>query len=319
MEKNTISIVVPAFNEEENVIPFFEALSGVLRGQLDDYEWNILFVDDGSRDATFERITECVKREPRVSALRLSRNFGHQAAITAGLQTATGDVIITMDCDFQDPPEVIPEMVAKWRDGNRIVYARRSMRSDRLFKKMTALLYYRFLHRFSEVKIPRNVGDFRLVDRTVLRNFLRLDEHARYLRGMIAWLGFKHDFVEFERPERTHGETHYSLSRMVHLAMDGVLNFTFLPLRIGMWIGFLSVTFSFLFFLYMLYDSIIKGVEYPLFKWLTVIVFGLMGVQFMFLWILGEYIGRIYDDVRRRPLYVISERLNFADDKPQAG
>ena len=283
----------------------------VADAKLGDYDLELIFVDDGSRDRTWARIQELAAADARVHALSLSRNFGHQAALTAGLHHSRGEAIVSMDCDLQDPPEVIPALIAKWRAGNQIVYARRSARVDTAFKRITADLYYRLLSLTSEVDIPRNVGDFRLISRDVLRSFLRLNEHARYLRGMVAWLGYKHDFVDFERPDRLHGETHYPLRRMLTLAMDGLLNFTFVPLKIGMWIGVLSMLISVTFLVYMVVDIALHHVDYPLYKWLTVLLFGFMGLQFMFLWIIGEYIGRIYYDVRRRPLYIIGERVNL--------
>ena len=165
----------------------------------------------------------------------------------------------------------------------------------------------------SDVDIPRQVGDFRLVDRVVLDNLNRLDEHARYLRGMVAWLGFKHDFVDFERPERLHGETHYPLNKMLKLAMDGLLNFSFSPLKVGLWVGLTSMLISLVFIGYMVYDTVFgpPAAKYELYKWLVVVLFGFVGAQFVFLWIIGEYIGRIYNDVRKRPLYVVNEELNF--------
>ena len=309
MDKRILSVVVPAYNEEGNIVPFYEALAEVFaRPGMDRFEAEILFVDDGSTDATPARIREVASCDPRVRGISFSRNFGHQAALTAGIERARGDATVTIDCDLQDPPELIPELVAKWEEGNQVVYARRRGRIDRPFKRITAGLYYRLMARVSEVDMPRQVGDFRLIDRVALDNLIRLHEHARYLRGMVAWLGFRYDFVDFDRPERIHGETHYTLSKMVKLAMDGLLNFTFLPLKIGLWIGLLTIIVSAAFLAYMIVD-VLRGVPYPLFKWLTVILFGFMGGQFMLLWILGEYVSRIYSDVRRRPLYVVREEI----------
>lgn len=308
-----VSIVVPAYNEQDNILPFHEALAPVLAGPLAAYEAEIIFVNDGSRDLTMARLRELADRDPRVKIISFSRNFGHQAAITAGLDRATGDAIVTMDSDLQDPPSLLPQLVAKWETGTQIVYARRTGRSDNAFKRITADLYYRLLTRVSDVDIPRQVGDFRLVDRVVLDNLIRLGEHARYLRGMVAWLGFRHDFVDFDRPNRLHGETHYPLRKMLKLAMDGLLNFTFMPLKIGFWVGLGSILLSSAFLLYMIVDTLLHQQMnyYPLFKWLTVILLGFVGAQFIFLWILGEYIGRIYNDVRKRPLYVVGEEINL--------
>ena len=314
MSRQKISIILPAFNEEKNIALFCKAVSDELDLLAEKYDSEIIFVDDGSTDQTLECLKKVVNDISRVKVIGFSRNFGHQAALTAGMQRSDGDAVITMDCDFQDPPELIPELIEKWEQGNKVVYARRAVRVDGFFKKFTAGLYYWLLSKVSDVDIPRQVGDFRLMDRVVVRNLLDLGEHARYLRGMVAWLGFKHDFVDFERPERIHGETHYTLRKMLNLAMDGFLNFSFSPLKIGVWIGVASIFISLAFMGYMLYDHFVNGVIYRLFKWLTVVLFGFMGSQFIVLWILGEYIGRIYNDVRKRPLYVINEEVNFGED-----
>ncbi|MCK5849908.1 MAG: glycosyltransferase family 2 protein [Kiritimatiellae bacterium] len=314
-----VTVIVPVLNEEENVLSFHKAINDVFSQKLSSFDWELIFVDDGSTDCSSERVQELTNADSRVKVIRFSRNFGHQAALTAGMERAGGDVVITMDCDLQDPPELIPELIKKWEQGNKVVYARRTVRVEGFFKKVTASFYYWLLSRVSDVDIPRQVGDFRLMDRVVVRNLLTLDEHARYLRGMVAWLGFKHDFVDFERPERVSGETHYTLQKMVKLAMDGLLNFSFSPLKIGVWIGAASIFVSLGFMGYMLYDHFVNGVTYRLFKWLMVVLFGFMGSQFIILWILGEYIGRIYNDVRKRPLYVISEELNLGDDNTSQG
>lgn len=315
MSQKRISLVLPVFNEEDNVQPFFEALHAMVEASLSAYEVEFIFVDDGSRDQTLARVKAIAAQHDKVRVTSFSRNFGHQAALTAGMERALGDAVITMDTDFQDPVEVIPKLVAKWEEGNQIVYARRVSRSDKAFKKWTADLYYRILSGMSDVDIPRQVGDFRLIDRIVLENLTRLDEHARYLRGMVAWLGFKHDFVNFDRPDRLHGETHYPFRKMFKLAMDGILNFSFTPLKIGLWVGITSILISMIFLGYMVCDTVFgpPAAKYELYKWLVVILFGFVGAQFILLWIIGEYIGRIYSDVRRRPLYIVNEEINRKD------
>lgn len=312
MNKRLMTLVVPTFNEEENVGPLHEAITRVLSPLADRYDRELLFVDDGSRDGTLDRLRAIARTDPTVRVIRFSRNFGHQAALTAGLEAARGDAIVTMDCDLQDPPELLLPMIRKWEEGSKVVYARRRSREDRAFKKWTAELYYRILSRVSEVDIPRQVGDFRLIDRVVLNNLIRLGEHSRYLRGMVAWLGFRHDYVDFDRPERVRGETHYPLRKMLRFAMDGLLSFSFSPLRTALWVGVVSIVSSGGFLAYMLYDHLYLHVPYPLFKWLTVIVFGFVGAQFILVWILGEYVGRIYNEVRHRPLYVIDEEIGRA-------
>jgi dolichol-phosphate mannosyltransferase len=308
-----VSVVLPVFNEEDNVSPAYEKLSEVFDGLKREYDTEFIFVDDGSRDRSLVRLRELAKSDERVKVVSFSRNFGHQAALTAGMGHARGDVVVTMDCDLQDPPELIVEMLEKWRQGNKIVYARRVVRDDRPFKKITAAVYYRLLGRVSNVEIPRQVGDFRLMDRTVVQELLRLGEHAQYLRGQVAWLGFKHAFVDFERPERIHGETHYPLHKMLKLAMDGLLSFSFSPLKLGLFIGLFSMAFSFVLFVAMLWYQFVVGFNFPVYKWLVVALFCFVGLQFIFLWIIGEYVGRIYNDVRRRPLYVVAEKINLED------
>jgi dolichol-phosphate mannosyltransferase len=302
-----VVVVVPAFNEADNVVAFHASLSRVFADPALACDAEFLFVDDGSTDRTLPALREIASRDPRVRVVALSRNFGHQAALTAGMDRARGDAVITMDCDFQDPPEVIPLLVAKWREGNKVVYARRAIRADGFVKRATADVYYRLLAASLDVVIPRNVGDFRLLDRDVLRNLLRLEEHARYLRGMVAWLGYRHDFVDFERPDRIAGKTGYTVAKMVRLAMDGLMNFSVLPLRIGLWTGIASMAMSFMALVYMACDAIHNHADYPLYKWLVVVLFGFTGAQFVFVWLVGEYVARIYNDVRKRPIYIVAD------------
>jgi glycosyltransferase involved in cell wall biosynthesis len=278
-----------------------------------DRGFEIIFIDDGSRDKTKEVLTEMASNDKRLKIISLSRNFGHQAALTAGLNHAKGDAIISMDCDLQDPPEVIEQMIEKWKEGHDIVYARRKNRQDGFLKKHTALWYYKLLDRFSEVKIPRNVGDFRLIDKKVLIELLSMKEKAIYLRGMVAWMGYKYTFVDFDRPERIHGKTGYSWEKMIQLAMNGILNFSLLPLKIGFVIGTISIFLGFFFLIYMFFDAIINNSVYELIKWLAVVLFIFMGFIFILLWILGEYIGRIYNESKDRPTYIVNDKINITE------
>jgi len=203
-------------------------------------------------------------------------------------------------------------MIEKWHKGNHIVYARRqNFRKDNIIKRLGSKIYYRIMGKFTRIDIPKNVGDFRLADKKVLAEINQMPEHSRYLRGMVAWTGFKHDFVDYKRPDRQKGESNYTLGKLAKLGMDGVFNFSMLPLRIGFLLGLISTISGFGLLLYQIFDVLINGVYYHLYKWLVVILFIFMGFMFMLFWIIGEYIGKIYDDVRQRPLYVISEMKNF--------
>lgn len=306
------SFIIPTFNEENNIYPLYESLLKVLSGISSPYE--IIFVNDGSTDQTGLVLMQLADKDKYIKILELSRNFGHQAALSAGYAHAKGDAIISMDCDLQDTPETILEMINKWRQGFDIVYARRKKREDKLFKKYSAKFYYKLLNKFSEVNIPRDVGDFRLIDKKVLRIINQMPETSKYLRGMVAWVGFKHTFVDFERPERVYGETHYSLRKMIRLAMDGFVGFSFLPLKIGLFLGGLSILFGALFIVYMIGDTIISKIYYPLYKWLVVVLFIFLGFNFILIWILGEYIGRIFDESRKRPYYIIDKKINFNEN-----
>ncbi|MDD2870870.1 MAG: glycosyltransferase family 2 protein [Candidatus Gracilibacteria bacterium] len=307
----TISIIIPAYREEQNIPIIFETLRKILSSLSDKYDSEIIFVNDGSIDKTWDEILKLCKKNDNVKGLNLSRNFGHQQALTAGYMKASGDLIISMDADMQDPPILILKMIKKWEKGFEVVYARRIKRHDRFLKKYTAIAYYKLLANFSDTKIPRDVGDFRLIDKKVLKAFKKLKEKDRYIRGIFAWMGFKTTFVDYERPERFLGETSYTWRKMIKLAMDGILNFSTFPLKIGAIIGFFIIILSNIFFLYITYDFFINGADYPLYKWINVVLLGFMGLLFIFLWILGEYIGRIYNETRERPLYIISEKVNF--------
>lgn len=306
------SFVIPAYNEEKNIPIIYEKLNKLMSGISSNYE--IIFIDDSSKDSSLKVLEKISKHDKKVKVLSFSRNFGHQAALTAGMDYAQGNAIITLDCDLQDPPEVIAEMIEKWKQGYEVVYARRKNRKDNFFKKYTAIMYYKVLDKFSDVKIPRNVGDFRLVDRNVLNALKGMKERARYLRGLVAWLGFKYTFVDYDRPERINGKTNYTLTKMIRLAMDGILNFSLLPLKMGLVLGMLSMLAGSLFILYMIGDILLYDTEYQLYKWISVITLIFLGFQFILMWILGEYVGRVYDEAKARPLYVIRHKENFPEN-----
>jgi dolichol-phosphate mannosyltransferase len=309
-----LSFVIPVWNEEKNIPLVYDKLIEILPQINADAEF--IFINDGSTDNSLAELDKLANYDKRVRYINFSRNFGHQAALTAGLQYSQGDAVVTLDCDLQDPPEVIVEMAKLWKNENyEIVYARRRNRHDNFFKKYTAILYYKLLEKFSDVRIPRNVGDFRLMDKKVVNIINKMPEKARYLRGMVAWVGYRYTFVDFDRPERLHGKTGYTLTKMVKLAMDGLFNFSLLPLRAGLVMGVLSIFLGIGFIIYMLVDIGINNVVYPLYKFLTVILFIFMGFSFITTWLLGEYIGRIYEEIKQRPLYIIQDMTNFEQTK----
>jgi glycosyltransferase involved in cell wall biosynthesis len=304
-----ISIVVPVFNEQDNIPELLDALKQVMESLQSDYE--IILVDDGSVDQSLWIIKKIARENSKIKYLSFSRNFGQQAAITAGLDYTNGDAIITMDADLQDPPDLIPEMIHAWQSGNDIVLMRRKRRKDGFFKRATASMYYYFLDKFSEYKFKGNIGEFRLIDKKVADELKNLKEKTRYLRGMVLWMGYTVTYLDYSRPNRKSGKTGFSLLKMIRLGMSGILNFSLLPLRLGLIIGALVIFLGFLFLIYIAYDSLWNDMVYPLYKWLSVVTFIFTGFLFVLIWILGEYIGKIYDEVKDRPIYLIREKGNF--------
>lgn len=303
------SFVIPAFNEQDNIKVLYARIQEIAEKLNIVYE--IIFINDGSRDNTIDVLKELAEVDIKIKILDFSRNFGHQSALTAGLLYASGDAVISMDCDLQDPPEVIEKMIEKWQEGYKVVYARRlNYRNDNVIKKLGSKIYYKALSKFSTVYIPRNVGDFRLIDKKVLKEINKMNEHSRYLRGMVAWTGFEHAFVDYYRPDRSEGESGYSMTKLAGLGMDGMLNFSVIPLRMGLFLGIFSIICGFGLLTYQIFDYFVHNAYYHLYKWLIVVIFIFTGFLFMLLWIIGEYIGKIYDDVRNRPSFIIKETMN---------
>ncbi len=307
MSKKLISIVVPIFNEEENIFALYQALQSVFKEIALSYNYELILVDDGSKDKSWQLMKELAAFNSCIKILSFSRNFGHQMALTAGYDAARGDAIITIDADLQDPPSVILAMIKEWQKGFYIVYARRITRKDSLLKKFVANVYYRILHLIADVAIPRNVGDFRLIDRAVLNGVQSIRETTCYWRGMIAWTGFAHTFVDFKREQRAGGIPGYTWKKSFKLGIDGITGFSSFPLEIAAYVGFFVIITGSLMLAYITYDAVINAIYYPLFKWLTTIVYIFMGVQFLLMWLIGEYIGRIYMQQKQRPLYLIKE------------
>jgi len=305
-----ISIVIPAFNEEKN-IPLLHGELKKIFSELENYTFEIIFINDGSVDNTWEVINDLAKNNENIHGISFSRNFGHQVALTAGYDSAKGTAIISMDADMQDPPKLILEMIREWENGNEIVYARRKNRTDGFLKKITANVYYKLLDNVSDVKIPRNVGDYRLIDEKVLVEIKKCREKYRYLRGMVAWIGFRSTFVDFDRPNRINGETGYTWKKMIKLAVDGFTGFSMFPLKIAAYVGSFVIITGMLMFLYVAWDFFDHNTPYPLYKWLVIVVYIFMGVQFILMWLIGEYIGRIHDQQKNRPLYIIDQKINL--------
>jgi dolichol-phosphate mannosyltransferase len=306
-----VSVIVPCYNEEAVIRQTHRSLVAVLE-RLDDLEHEIIYVDDGSSDQTAEILQELQAGDEPVRVIHLSRNFGHQIAVTAGLEHASGDAVVVIDADLQDPPEVIMEMVARWRDGYHVVYGLRADRGgETAFKLWTAKAFYRLMNRLSNIKIPLDVGDFRLMDRKVVEALLAMPERDRFLRGMVSWVGFRQVAVLYRRAPRFAGTSKYPLFKMIRFATDGVLSFSFMPLRLAVWIGFVAIGLAI--------AGIIYAVVLRLYTtdwvrgWASLFVAILLigGVQLVSLGIIGEYIGRIYGEVKQRPLYFVQGRLGF--------
>ena len=309
-----ISVVVPLYNEEEVICESYRRLKSVMDKTGEEYE--LIFINDGSRDKTPKIVAELSQNDTHVKLLCFSRNFGHQIAITAGMDYAKGDAVVIIDADLQDPPEIIPKMIEKWKEGYHVVYGKRLKRhGETIFKKVTAKLFYRFLQSMTQVDIPTDTGDFRLIDRKVCDTMKRLNERNRYVRGLVSWVGFKQYALEYERDERFAGETKYPLKKMLKLAMDGITSFSYKPLKLATLVGF---GLSGLSFLYLIYILIQKMMGIPTaWGWASLLAVQLFfnGVILIILGILGAYVGRIYEECKERPLYIIQEEIGFDSDK----
>ncbi|ANW98771.1 glycosyltransferase [Thermoclostridium stercorarium subsp. thermolacticum DSM 2910] len=309
------SVVVPMYNEEAVARETYRRLTEVMEKTGCAYE--IIFVNDGSRDRTAEILNEICDMDKRVKLVNFSRNFGHQIAITAGTDYASGQCVVIIDGDLQDPPELIPEMIEKWKSGYDVVYGKRiSRKGETLFKKFTAAAYYRFLRSMTDVSIPVDTGDFRLIDRKVCDALKQVRERNRYVRGLISWLGFRQTAIEFEREERFAGETKYPLKKMVKLALDGITTFSYKPLKLASYIGSIISAVSFIYLIYV----VVKRIFFPETVqpgWASILAVSLFfnGITLLMLGIIGEYIGRIYDEVKARPLYVVKNTRNFDNEK----
>ena len=309
MQPKLLSLIIPVYYEEEVLPTSYQRMDSVMRSIGLPYE--ILYINDGSRDGTMRILRDLAKVHPEVKVFSFSRNFGHQIAVTCGMDHAKGDAMIIIDADLQDPPELIPKMVQMWQEGADIVYGKRLQRKgETLFKKLTAAVYYRVLSSMSAYPIPLDTGDFRLLDRKVANVFLKMREKARFLRGMSAWMGFEAVPLEYVREERAAGHTKYTLKKMLSLAADGILNFSATPLELPLFFGVALGVLGVLGAIAMIVCTAVFGTACPQWLWLAVGFSFLLAVLFGFQGIQGFYLGRMYDELKDRPLYILAEELN---------
>lgn len=305
-----VSVIIPVFNEEKNIPPLLTKLTQVLHS----YNYEIIYVDDGSKDKTTTVIKKEIKKNKNIRLVSFSRNFGHQIALSCGYKEAKGDCVISMDADLQDPPEIIPKMINAWQKGAKVVYAKREKRDvDNVFKRTSAKFFYKFINFLSDVPIPDNVGDYRLLDRSVVNYLNSLPEQSLFLRGLVAWSGQPEEYVRFEREPRYSGRTNYTFAKMMNFALEGITSFSTKPLRFASILGFISATLGFLGIIYAVLGKLFLP-EYWVTGW-TALFVGIMflgGVQLITIGIIGEYIGKIYKEVQRRPKYIIKEKINTA-------
>jgi dolichol-phosphate mannosyltransferase len=309
-----VSVVVPVFDEADVLPALFERLCSAL--DATDVRWELVFVDDGSRDASASILRDLAASEPRVVVVTLSRNFGHQLAITAGMDHARGEAIVVMDADLQDPPEVVPDLIARWREGYDVVYGVRTARDeDTVFKRVTAAGFYRVLQWLTPIPIPVDAGDFRLMSRRALSALQRMPERARYVRGMVAWLGYRQTAVPFERAPRRAGETKYPLRKMVAFAADGIVSFSAVPLRLATSLGFVMAATSLVYVLYAVSMKLLVGTAIQGWTSLVAVIVLIGSAQLICLGIIGEYVARIYEEVKGRPLYLVDEVVRARDER----
>ena len=307
----TLSIVVPLFNEADNVDELLRRMGNVIRGlSVAPAAYEIVLVDDGSRDATLEKLLAAAHDDPHLRVISLSRNFGHQIAATAGLDAARGDAVVLMDGDLQDPPELIDAFLAKFREGYDVVYAtRRRRHGESRFKLFTAALFYRIIRRLTNVSIPVDTGDFRLMSRRVTAALRDSRERHRFIRGLVSWVGFKQTGIEYDRAERFSGSSKYPVSKMLKFAIDGITAFSEIPLRLATWFGFIVSAVAFFVALYEVGLRVFTGYNLPGYTSTIFAILFLGGVQLITIGILGEYVGRVYDEIKGRPLYLVAENV----------
>lgn len=308
MKEKKISLIVPFYNEEDSIELFFNTVIPILKQTNMQYE--VICINDGSRDNTLEKLLEQKQNNPDIRIIDFSRNFGKEAAITAGLDLATGDCVIPIDSDLQDPPQLIPEMLEKWELGFDVVLAKRIDRSkDTFLKRLTSWGFYKVSQKLMDVKMPSNVGDFRLLDKKVVDAVKKMREHTRFMKGLFSYVGFKTAYVEYKRPERSAGRTKWNYWNLWNYAIDGITSFSTVPLKIMTYVGLLLTILAFSRGLWIIGKVIFNGIDVPGYASLMVAILFFSGVQLLGLGIIGEYIGRIYTETKQRPIYIIREIL----------
>lgn len=304
------SIVVPVYNEELIISETYRRLKEVMDQTNEDYE--LIFVNDGSKDSSHDLIYSICKKDKRVKLLDFSRNFGHQIAISAGLDNASGNAVVVIDADMQDPPEVILQMIEKWKEGYDVVYGTRIKREgEPILRRLAIKVFYRLMKKLTNYDIPVDVGDFRLIDKKVCNIIRSLPEKNRYLRGLVSWVGFKQTSIEYTRQGRIGGESKYPLNKLISLALSGITSFSYKPLRLASYLGFILSTLSFIYLVRVIYEKLFTNLEVV--GWASSIAVSLFfnGIIFIILGVMGEYIGKIYEETKNRPLYILKEKTGF--------
>lgn len=307
-----ISVIIPMYNEEVMVYECYKRMSNVL-SQIEDYDYEMLFINDGSIDKTLLYLEDIAHQDNKTKVISFTRNFGHQVAVMAGLKYCTGDAVVIIDADLQDPPELIPKMIELWENGNDIIYGKRKKRKgESIFKVLSAKGFYKILNYLSDVDIPKNTGDFRLVGKKVVDVINDMPEHNKFLRGLWSWTGYKQVPIEYERDERYAGKTKYPLKKMIKLALDGIIGFSNKPLKLLGSLGLISLCISFIILIYAVVSYIFKlNNLMPGWASIMVAITFFSGVQLLSIWMISEYIGRIYDESKSRQQYIINKKINL--------
>jgi glycosyltransferase involved in cell wall biosynthesis len=306
-----IAIITPFFNEEKTIHQYFTTLEEVFKNIEIDYEY--IAIDDGSSDKTYEILTEISKNKQNLTIIKFSRNFGKEIALTAGLDFADADAVIPLDADLQDCPSVIPIMIKKWQDGYKVVLAQRSNRNDPLLKKITANLFYKLANKVMYIEMPKHVGDFRLIDREVVDQIKKMKEKNRFMRGIFSWVGYKNITIQFDRPKRSQGDSKYNYPKLIKCALDGIFSFSTFPIRIITYCGIIVSFLSFIFGCYIIFNKIFYDHGVPGYASIMSVILFLGGLNFIFIGVIGEYVGRIFLEVKNRPSYITEEIIKSQD------